>query len=728
MATITGTRNADDLYGTEDADVIDGLGGDDNMVGGLGDDTYVADSTFDYVSENAGEGFDTVYSSATFFLPPEVERLVLTGTEDIAGYGNDLGNELYGNAGANALYGFESGDALYGGAGNDFLDSDGGDDRLDGGAGSDNMVGGMGDDTYVFGAGYGQDVAYDQEGADRLELVGGLTLADVTFARSGDNLVVSVRGTSDQLTIMGWYTGTQIESVAFDNGTVLDAAAVEALAANEPPVANDDPVAMGEDSAPATGNVLANDTDANVGDALAVKDPGTYLGTYGTLQLDADGSYSYSLGSGAQALAAGTMVTDSFGYTARDGAGAEDSAQLSFSIAGANDAPVLAAALADQAVQAGAPFSFGLPGGAFADADAGDSLAYAATLADGTALPDWLAFDPATGMFSGTAPAGAGGAGRTAPLQVRVTATDPAGATASDEFAFAVSEPPPPPPGDDPAPLGRHIVGTRRGERLVGGSGDDLIEGRKGNDVLRGKGGTDFLRGEEGNDWLIDRRGGNVFDGGKGHDRMVGGRDDDFFAGGRGNDRVVLGGGHDVVAFNKGDGVDRLFGRGGQEAVLSLGGGIRYEDLKFSKQGNDLVLRTGGNDRVVFEGWYRGHQSVVTLQVVAEAMPGFSQGSKDTLRDDRVETFDFRQLVEAFDDARACERNLKNWKLMGELLDAHLGGSDSSAYGGDLAYRYGMTGSLAGVGWAAARDTVASSDFGNQMQALDGVRSEPVPT
>ena len=74
--------------------------------------------------------------------------------------------------------------------------------------------------------------------------------------------------------------------------------------------------------------------------------------------------------------------------------------------------------------------------------------------------------------------------------------------------------------------------------------------------------------------------------------------------------------------------------------------------------------------------------------------------------------------MQAYDDARACQRNLQNWKLMNELLDAHLGGSDQAAYGGDVAHRYGMTGTLAGVGWGAARDTVASQDFGTEMQAL----------
>lgn len=178
-----------------------------------------------------------------------------------------------------------------------------------------------------------------------------------------------------------------------------------------------------------------------------------------------------------------------------------------------------------------------------------------------------------------------------------------------------------------------------------------------------------------------------------------------------------------MIAFNKGDGVDRIEGEC-QNGVLSLGGGIRYEDLRFRKDGKDLVLETGGDDRLVFDDWYKGKQSVVTLQVVAEAMSGFSQSSRDALRNDRVEVFDFGQLVDAFDDARA-PRNMDSWKLMGELLDAHLYGSDDAALGGDLAYRYGMTGSLAGMGWGAAHDTVAASGFGAQKQTLQPIAQFP---
>ena len=309
-----------------------------------------------------------------------------------------------------------------------------------------------------------------------------------------------------------------------------------------------------------------------------------------------------------------------------------DSAQLTVTITGANDAPVVTHAMADQHAQAGNVFSFALPAAAFTDVDHGDHLALqrdarrrfgAAGLARVQPGNRDVQWDCARGSRRQHAP------DRRSP---RPTSRARRPRTFSPLRSTSA-------PAADPShgTAGRHIVGTRRKDQLVGTPGDDFIEGRNGNDRLRGKGGVDILQGGKGNDELVDRSGNTVFDGGRGNDRLTGGRDDDFFAGGRGNDRLQLGGGADVVAFNKGDGVDRLFGER-QDGVLSLGGGIRYEDLRLRKQGHDLVLRTGGGDQVVLEDWYRGKQSIVTLQVVAEAMSCFSQGSHDPFRDDKVET------------------------------------------------------------------------------------------
>ena len=58
------------------------------------------------------------------------------------------------------------------------------------------------------------------------------------------------------------------------------------------------------------------------------------------------------------------------------------------------------------------------------------------------------------------------------------------------------------------------------------------------------------------------------------------------------------------------------------------------------------------------------------------------------------------------------------WDLTNALLDYHLSGSDTAAIGGDLAYQYGATGSLSGVGITAAQEIVGNAGFGVEAQAL----------
>ncbi len=147
-ATLTGTAALDAtgdevsnmLIGNFGANKLDGKAGDDTMVGRGGDDTYEVDSEDDVVTEYAGEGTDLVNSAAPIFaLDDYVENLTLTGTADIDGEGNALGNEITGNVGGNRLDGR---------GGNDTLTGNNGDDDLDGGIGADSLVGGKGSDTY----------------------------------------------------------------------------------------------------------------------------------------------------------------------------------------------------------------------------------------------------------------------------------------------------------------------------------------------------------------------------------------------------------------------------------------------------------------------------------------------------------------------------------------------------------------------------------------------------
>ncbi|MBD2500129.1 bluetail domain-containing putative surface protein [Anabaena azotica] len=135
-AAINGTGNASNnvITGNSGNNILNGGAGVDTLIGGLGNDTYIVDSTTDIITENAGQGTDTVESSVTFSLAAlaNVENLTLTGTAAINGTGNAANNVITGNSGNNNLNG---------GAGND---------RLTGGTGKDTLTGGLGADRFDY--------------------------------------------------------------------------------------------------------------------------------------------------------------------------------------------------------------------------------------------------------------------------------------------------------------------------------------------------------------------------------------------------------------------------------------------------------------------------------------------------------------------------------------------------------------------------------------------------
>ena len=163
---------------------------------------------------------------------------------------------------------------------------------------------------------------------------------------------------------------------------------------------------------------------------------------------------------------------------------------------------------------------------------------------------------------------------------------------------------------------------------------------------------------------------------------------------------------------------------GGSNA-LSLGGGIKLADLSLSRNGRDLVLNTGNGENITLKDWYdssRGNHSDPTfakLQVIEDAQCGdYNANSSDRLRNKRVETFDFRGIVSAFDAQSNCNPGLSNWALSSALLNFHLSGSNSAALGGDLAYQYGHQGGFTGIGSTAAFDNLAAQGFGVTAQTL----------
>jgi beta propeller repeat protein len=130
------------IVGNSGRNILNGRLGNDRAIGGVGNDTYYINSRADVVIETSTlvREIDSVFSSASYVLGNNLERLYLTGNTPINGVGNNRNNLLVGNRGRNILNGRSGNDRLIGGLGNDILIGESGNDILTGGAGSDRFT------------------------------------------------------------------------------------------------------------------------------------------------------------------------------------------------------------------------------------------------------------------------------------------------------------------------------------------------------------------------------------------------------------------------------------------------------------------------------------------------------------------------------------------------------------------------------------------------------------
>jgi Ca2+-binding RTX toxin-like protein len=232
----TGNTLANDLTGNSAANTLNGKTGVDRMAGGAGDDIYLAYETDDVVIEFANEGTDVVKSAVSYTLSANVENLTLTIDGTIDGTGNELANAIDGNGAANYLRGLDGNDSLGGFAGND---------TLQGGAGDDRLLGSVGADTYLFARGDGQDLIIDIDTAagvqDVLRFGAGISADQLWMRKVSANLEVSIIGTTDRVTISGWYSDAarRVEVMELADGRhLMDSQVqniVEAMTALAPP-------------------------------------------------------------------------------------------------------------------------------------------------------------------------------------------------------------------------------------------------------------------------------------------------------------------------------------------------------------------------------------------------------------------------------------------------------------------------------------------------------------
>ncbi len=267
------TAGADTVTGYESDDTLDGGAGNDLLHGGHGADTYVFGRGYgrDHIDEQSNP-FGSVQDRVQFRADVRPADIVLSRVDNdlllkINGTTDELRIEnQFWSRDSSSIYGqyriefFSFVDGTVWTAyeldervlreqqtvGADTVTGYETDDILDGGAGNDLLYGGKGADTYVFGRGYGQDVVDENSNPygsifDRVTFKNTLSVNDLIFRRSDDDLVISISGTTDRLTIKNHYQFGEIDSstlygqsrvefFVFSDGTELTAAEVDSKA------------------------------------------------------------------------------------------------------------------------------------------------------------------------------------------------------------------------------------------------------------------------------------------------------------------------------------------------------------------------------------------------------------------------------------------------------------------------------------------------------------------
>ncbi|OGS74653.1 MAG: hypothetical protein A2063_10315 [Gallionellales bacterium GWA2_60_142] len=684
----------------------------------------------------------------------------------------DLGFDLKGSAGDDTITGTSATDRI------DGLD---GNDTLDGGVGNDVLSGGAGDDIYLFGYGDGVDRIYDygaNASLDKLSFKDSVNPGDVRVVRNGDDLELHLAGSADIAVLSNWYVDNahRIEQVQFADGTVWDKQAIAAMTGaliSAQPLA--DQTAL-EDGAyrfaiPADAFSEMNLTyTATMADGSPLPD---WL------------SFDAATGAFSGTPSNGDVGSLELSVAAANAGGQSANTLFVLEVTNVNDAPTVANPVADQSGSAGQALSFSIASGAVAadgsmtdttDAGTADQVwtSYDSYV-EGVVSNDIFSFARGAGnvyFFDWDTTAGNVDTIQLAdvlPSDVTVSQDEWGGVIVSvngtgdslfldrwlysdtykiEQLVFAdgtvwgVSDiqsrlSTAPTAGND------YIAGTdgndaikalAGNDRLAGGAGDDTLLGGAGHDVLEGGSGSNILSGGSGSDdmtadWSYTDTANDLLDGGSGDDYLYASISNDLLIGGEGNDELSGDDGNDVVLFNRGDGKDWHYSESENGVPLmertdtvSLGGGIGYSDLSFSRNGSNLILNVGNGESIVFSSWFntswQDNKAISTLQVIAESMPGYDPNSDDPLLNQRIQQFDFAGLANRFEADLAIDPTITIWQLAPHLADFSLGGSDTAAIGGDMAYLYGKNDNLDGLSEAELRAQLNDAGFGKGNQTL----------
>ncbi|WP_152222312.1 calcium-binding protein [Pseudomonas sp. SCB32] len=697
-----GFDGADTLYGGTGGDYLSGGAGTDSLYGEAGNDTLIGGVGNDYLNGGAGSdvyrfergwGQDTVYNYDTGTSKVDaIEFAAGIGVDDIefGRSGNDLilklkgstdritvssyllqdGASAYkvdevrfadgtvlnvdqvkrrillGTEGSDTLYGYASDDLLNGGVGNDTLYGGGGNDTLIGGVGNDYLMGEAGSDVYRFERGWGQDTVYNYDTGtskvDAIEFAAGIGVDDIEFGRSGNDLILKLKGSTDRITVSSYLlqdgaSAYKVDEVRFADGTVLNVDQVKRriLLGTEGSdtlygYASDDLLNGGVGNDTLYGGGGSDTLIGGAGNDYLMGEAGSdvYRFERGWGQ---DTVYNYDTGTSkvdAIEFAVGIGVDDiEFGRSGND---------LILKLKGSTDRITVSSYLLQDGASAYKVDEVRFADGTVLNVDQVKRRILLGTEGSDT-LYGYASDDLLNGGVGNDTLYGGGGndtliggAGNDYLM----------GEAGSDVYRFERGW------GQDT--VYNYDTGTSKVDAIefaVGIGVDDIEFGRSGNDlILKLKGSTDLitvssyllqdgasaykvdevrfadgtvlnvdqvkrriLLGTEGSDTLYGYASDDLLNGGVGNDTLYGGGGNDTLIGGAGNDYLMGEAGSDVYRFERGWGQDTVYnydtGTSKVDAI-EFAVGIGVDDIEFGRSGNDLILKLkGSTDRITVSSY-----------------------------------------------------------------------------------------------------------------------------
>ncbi len=565
---LLGMAGNDTLTGFGGNDTLDGGAGADTMIGGTGNDTFVVDDVAnDTITENAGEGTDTVQTGLSYSLAthPDLENITLTGALNVDATGNAAVNVLTGNGATNTLNGDIGDDTLNGGGGNDVLNGGADKDTLDGGDGVDTLQGGLGDDTYIVDTSTDSIGEALNEGTDLVK-----TSVDFTLGTNVENLTL-----------------TGIAKIGNGNAlanTITGNSGVNTLAGGD---GNDTYIIDSRDIVIEGGGIGSGIDTVNINFAGYVLGANIENITLtGALALNATGSSAVNILTGNDA---DNTLDGSTGADTLIGANGNDI----FIVDNAGDVVTELAGQGTDTIISSIDFDLGLNGVEVENL----TLSGAALIGKGSAVDNVLTGDDLVNTLTGLGGNDMLDGGLGADSLIGGTGNDVYIVDNAGDLVTEVS-------GEGIDTINSSVTynmlanaaevenlvltgggainatGNTLDNTMTGNSGANLIDGGTGNDVLNGGGGDDTLVGGIGNDTL---------DGGTGNNTLFGGVGDDTY---------VVASTTNIITENLGEGTDVV------KASINYTLGANIENLTLtgsaiSGVGNslsNLITGNGGNN------------------------------------------------------------------------------------------------------------------------------------